>query len=80
MTLRTGKYPLHEPKKVEVDELQGSYEASRIVRLGLQGYRTWMAKLAAEKDATGKRSGVRALGRSSRALDSTTATVAVLLP
>lgn len=40
-------YKLLESKKVEVDELQGPFEANRCIRNALIGYRTLMAKNAA---------------------------------
>jgi inorganic pyrophosphatase len=39
-------YKLLEQKKVEVDELQGPFEACRIIRASMQGYRDLMAKRA----------------------------------
>jgi inorganic pyrophosphatase len=40
-------YKMLENKKVEVDELQGPYEASKIIRSSLIGYKELMAKKAA---------------------------------
>ncbi|HVH43537.1 MAG TPA: inorganic diphosphatase [Labilithrix sp.] len=37
-------YKLLEQKKVVVDELQGPYEAAKIIRIGIQGYKELMAK------------------------------------
>jgi len=37
-------YKMLEQKKVEVDELQGPYEAARVIRASIQGYKDLMAK------------------------------------
>jgi inorganic pyrophosphatase len=42
-------YKFLENKKVEVDELQGPYEAAKVIRLGLQGYKDLMEKRAASR-------------------------------
>ena len=39
-------YKMLEKKKVEVDELQGPYEAAKIIRAGIQGYKDLIAKKA----------------------------------
>jgi len=38
-------YKMLEEKKVEVDELQGPYEAAKVIRAGLIGYNELMAKV-----------------------------------
>lgn len=38
-------YKMLEQKKVEVDELQGPFEAAKVIRAGLIGYRELMAKV-----------------------------------
>ena len=42
-------YKLLEKKKVEVDELQGPFEACKVIRAGMTGYAELMAKKSAPK-------------------------------